>query len=156
VLPAAASAKTGLVLTPVPYGLSVGEPWNVTIRYIRADHFVSAPRGSHPFVRIISADTRTQLDFPAHGAGTGHLSARVVFPHTGSWRYTVHGFGPAVDQQSWDPVTIAAKPKPVGAVVEPKPVSAAASHDPSSFPYGWVIAGAVLALGGLLAIRVRR
>jgi hypothetical protein len=146
-LAAPAPAKTGLVLNPLPYDLYAGQPWNVTIRYIRADRFVSAPRGSHPFMRIVSLDSNAQLDFPVRGTATGGLTARVLFPRAGLWRFTVHGLGSAVDKQTWDPVTIAAKPKPI---------SAAVSHDPSSFPYGWVIAGVILALGGMLAIRLRR
>jgi hypothetical protein len=146
-LPVGASAKTGLVLTPLPNGVNAGEPWNVGIQYIRNDALANSPRGTHPFVRIVSADTKTQLNFPVHPTGTGKMSARVVFPHAGWWRYTVHGFGSPVDQQTWDPVMIGAKAK---IVADPT------RDDPSSFPYGWVIAGAVLALGATLTLRLRR
>jgi hypothetical protein len=146
-LPATAAAKTGLVLTPPPYGVAAGEPWEVNIQYIRADTVARPPRGAHPFIRVVSVDAKTALDFPVSETRTGNLRARVVFPRAGWWRYTVHGLGSPVDQQAWDPVKVTAKPKAARAAV---------TNDPSSFPYLWVIAGVVLALGAMLTLRLRR
>jgi hypothetical protein len=145
-LPATAAAKTGLMLSPLPYGVAAGEPWEVNIQYIRADTVARPPTSDHPFIRVVSLDAKTTLDFPVHVTRTGKMRARVVFPRAGWWRYTVHGFGSPVNRQAWDPVLIATKRKAA---------HTATTNDPSSFPYGWVIAGGALALGAILTIRLR-
>jgi hypothetical protein len=150
-LPAAAAAKTGISLNAPPDGLKAGEPWDVTFSYIRNDAQVT-PRGvSGPSVNIVNADGSFTRSFTARLSAKGQWSARVVFPRPGTWTYSIRGFGSAVGNQMWDPVTIAPR--------EGKPPAVATSSvgGDGSFPYGWVVAGAALVLlTGALVVRKLR
>jgi hypothetical protein len=145
-IPAAAMAKTGLVIDSTPDGLPAGYQWVPEIQYIRADA-PADPRAAHVAVRITSADNGRSLTFPANRIGVGVWQARVIFPSPGRWEYAVEGFGGRVAPQFWDPVTIAPKMRTATPVVRR-----------DAFPLGWVIGGALLAslVGVLLLIRARR
>ena len=145
-LPAAAVAKTGISLNPPPDGTTVGEPWDVTFEYIRNDAPVNL-HGATPSVRIVSDDGTVSRSFAAHLTDKGLWSAHVYFPRPGVWNYSIQGFGPASAKQSWDPVTIAAQPKP----------AVTTSSNSSSFPYGWAGGGAafVLLAAGLAVVKLR-
>ncbi len=151
-LPAAAVAKTGLSLNPPPDGLKVGEPWDVSLRYIRNDAAVILPPGTHPLVRIVSEKSGRALSFRAHRVIKEVWAAHVLFPAPGRWDYSVEGMGTPIDEQNWEPVTIADRAR------APVPVAAGSiGGDGSSFPYGWVGAGAaaLLLAAGLLVVRRR-
>jgi hypothetical protein len=145
-LPAAAAAKTGISLNPPPDGVTVGEPWDVTFQYFRNDTVVD-PRGAKPSVRIVNADGTVSRSFPGHLTYKGLWSARVYFPSPGVWHYSILGFGRASANQSWDPVTIAAAPKP----------AVTSSSNGTSFPYGWAGGGAAIVLlaAGLAVVKLR-
>jgi hypothetical protein len=145
-LPATAAAKTGISLNPPPNGTTVGEPWDVTFQYFRNDALVD-PRGVTPSVRIVSDDGAVSRSFPAHLTYKGLWSARVYFPKPGVWNYSIQGFGRASANQSWDPVPVAAQPKP----------AVTTSTEGGSFPYGWAGGGAALALlaAGLAVVKLR-
>jgi hypothetical protein len=150
-LPAAAAAKTGISLNPPPDGLKAGEPWDVVFSYIRNDAQVT-PRGVNgPSVSIVNADGSLTRSFTARLSAKGQWSARVVFPRAGTWNYSIRGFGSAVGNQMWDPVTIASRE------AKPPPVAANSVGGDGSFPYGWVGAAAALVLltGALVARRLR-
>ena len=148
-LPAAAAAKTGLALDPLPYGLQAGEPWDVQLRSIRADAPADAPTGHHPSIRITRRASGRALAFPVRREARGLWRARVVYPSPGVWLISVRGFGRIVDEQSWDPVTITARTQP-----SPMPRHARAG----SIPFGWIGlgGGAALLAAGMLFARIRR
>ena len=145
-LPAAAVAKTGISLNPPPDGTTVGEPWDVTFQYFRNDALVD-PRGVTPSVVIVSDDGTVRRSFPGHLTYKGLWSARVYFPKAGVWHYSIEGFGRASANQRWDPVTIAAQPRP----------AVTTSSEGGSFPYGWAggSAAVLLLAAGLAVVKLR-
>jgi hypothetical protein len=151
-LPAAAAAKTGLSLNPPPDGLKVGEPWDVSIRYIDHDAAVILPTGTHLAVRIFREGSGGTLRFRAHRVIKEVWAAHVVFPAAGRWDYSIQGLPKRVGPQEFEPVAIA----PAGGSKPPR--SAASLGAGSSFPYGWVGAGAglVLLATGLVVARRQR
>jgi hypothetical protein len=156
---AGAVAKSGLVIDSTPVGLPAGDTWMPVIRYIRDDRPVDLPASRHITLRLTSLDSRVSLTFPAHRLSPAAWQARVVFPTPGRWRYSVEGFGERLDNQFWDPVTIA--PKPHAASTYPAaPPGAPAEHPirQQSPSVGWLIGGTgVLSLlGALLLLRRRR
>jgi len=156
VLPAAAAAKSGIVIDSTPEGLPAGDTWTPVIRYIRDDEPVEVPATRHITVRIASLATGASLTFPAHRLRYAAWQAHVVFPTPGRWRYSVQGFGGNEDNQFWDPVTIAPRPQAASAN-HPPPRNAPAEHPvrQQSLPVGWLIggAGALLLLPALVLLR---
>jgi hypothetical protein len=150
-VPAVAAAKTGISLNPPPDGITVDEPWDVSFQYIHNDAPVN-PRGVRPIVRIASEDGTVSREVRAHRTYKGLWSARVHFPKPGVWNYTIEGFGRAVADQYWDPVTVKAAPENTA------PVKASSAGGGGSFPFGWVggaAAAALLAGGVVVLIRHR-
>jgi hypothetical protein len=158
-LPAAAAAKTGIVIDSTPEGLPAGDTWMPVIRYIRDDGPVDLPASRHITLRLTSLDSGASLTFPAHRIPQAAWQAKVIFPTSGRWRYSVEGFGGNLDNQFWDPVTIAPTPHaaPGGRVA---PRSPAARHPvrQQSPSVSWLIGGttALLLLVALVLLLWRR
>jgi hypothetical protein len=157
--PAAAAAKSGIVIDSTPEGLPAGDTWMPVIRYIRDDGPVDVPANRHITVRITSLATGASLTFPAHRLPYAAWQAHVLFPTPGRWHYSVEGFGAQLDNQFWDPVTIAPKPH-AASTNQAAPRNAAAKHRvrQQSLSMGWLIggAGALLLLAALVLLRRRR
>jgi hypothetical protein len=148
-LPATALAKTGLMLDSTPDGLMAGQSWDARFEFVRNDGVVGPLPGRVPVVRITSDDGKT-LTFRARRQHNGMWAARVTFPRPGRWSYKVEGFPRAPYPQVFDPVVISPKPKQD----PPPPVVAASTGGGGSFPWGWTIAGAALAVtAGLIAVQ---
>jgi hypothetical protein len=151
-LPAAALAKSGLMLESTPDGVTAGQPWDARFQFVSNDAAVEPLVGKLPYVRIMSSADGSSMTFPARRAHNGSWVARVVFPRPGEWTYTIKGFPPAPYPQVYDPVQVA----PTEGQAPPA-VVAASTAGGSSFPYLWVVAGSALALAaaGLLVRRLR-
>jgi hypothetical protein len=154
--PAVAAAKTGIVIDSAPQGLPAGDTWTPVIRYIRDDAPVDLPASRHITVRLTSLDSGAELTFPARRLPHAAWQAQVVFPTPGRWRYSVEGFGVKLDNQFWDPVTIAPKAQ----AVPPHRAASqgAATKHPirqQSSSVGWLIGGGglLLLLGTLVLLR---
>lgn len=152
-LPSPARAKMGIGIDTTPAGLQVGEVWTPVIQYLTDAGPTALPGAHHVAVRITNLRTGATRTSLARPTSPSAWEARVRFPTAGKWRYTIQGFGGRVGRQSWDPVTIA-----------PRPRSTAAGGTRSSgrlageaFPVGWSILGAAVLLAtALLVVRVRR
>lgn len=153
-LPATALAKTGLMLESTPDGLMAGDSWDARFSFVHNDAYVGPLPGKVPVVRITSEDGKT-LTFTARRQHNGLWAARVTFPRAGKWRYRIDGFPRTPYPQAFDPVQIARNPHPEPA---PKPSQdrqrVVAASTGGSFPWGWTIAGAAVAIaGGVLLLR---
>ena len=152
-LPAAALAKSGLMLDSTPDGLSAGESWDARFAFVRNDAVVEPLPGKVPLVRITSSDSGTTRSFPARRQHNGMWAARVVFPQPGEWTYAIEGFPRTRYAQTFEPVYVA--PKPAAPAQGQDPPVLAASTGGGSFPWGWTAVGAALAVVGGVAL-VRR
>jgi hypothetical protein len=121
-LPSSAFAKEGLELSTVPDGLIAGQPWDTDLRAFPPRHDLPATHGVA--IQITKDGSGEQHSFAAVRNGHGGYRVRVVFPSPGTWSYQVIGLG-TYHQQNWAPVDIAA-----GAQEE-------------SFPWPWIVGGAV-------------
>jgi hypothetical protein len=148
-LPATALAKTGLMLDSTPDGLTAGQSWDARFSYVRNDAVVDPVRGKVPRIRITNSKTGASRTFPARRQHNGLWASRVVFPQPGEWTYAIEGFPPTRQQQEFAPAVIAPKQP-----ADEEPVVAASTGGGSSFPWGWTIAGAAVAVaGGVLLLR---
>jgi hypothetical protein len=101
-LPASAAAGgfATVGLSSLPDGTPPGTPWHVTLTILQ--HGRTPLSDLKPTVRVRSADGKTTRTFAAKPAGkAGLYTADVVFPATGTWRYSVddgfsrtHAFAP--------------------------------------------------------------
>jgi hypothetical protein len=147
-LPSTALAKSGLMLESTPDGLAAGQSWDARFEFVRDDASIEPLPGRTPAVRITNSDTGTTRTFPARRQHNGMWAARVLFPESGEWTYAIEGFPPTRYRQTFEPVYVAPKPRQA-----PPPV-VAASTGGGSFPWGWTIAGAAVAvLGGVALLR---
>jgi len=117
-----ASAKEGIELSTVPNGLLAGQPWDTDIRAFPPRHDLPATHGVA--IHIFKRGSEEQRSFAAARDGSGGYRVRVVFPSPGTWSYEVVGLG-TYHQQHWAPVAIAA-----------------GTHE-ESFPWPWIVGGAV-------------
>jgi hypothetical protein len=152
-LPAAALAKSGLMLESTPDGLSAGQSWDARFSFVRNDSVVEPLAGKVPLVRITGSDSGATRTFSARRQHNGMWAARVVFPRPGEWTYAIEGFPRTRYPQTFEPVYVA--PKPAVPAQEQDPSVVAASTGGGSFPWGWTAAGAALAVVGGVAL-VRR
>ena len=151
-LPAAALAKSGLMLESTPDGLSAGESWDARFSFVHNDAVVEPLPGKVPLVRITSSDSGATRTFTARRQHNGMWAARVLFPQAGEWTYVIEGFPPTRYHQTFEAVYVA--PKPAAPAQGQDPPVIAASTGGGSFPWGWTIAGAALAvLGGVALVR---
>jgi len=136
-LPAAtASAKEGIELSTLPDFLTAGQAWDTEIHALPFPGQPALP-ASGVGIQIRQLGSGRTLRFPGERLPDLGYHVHVVFPSAGRWSYEVTGIG-SIPQQNWAPVDIAA--------------AKARSH--SSFPYGWIAAGAVV-LGALGLSRYR-
>jgi hypothetical protein len=148
-LPATALAKTGLMVDSTPDGLTAGQSWDARFQFVRNDGAVDPVGGKVPYVRITRSATGATTNFPARRQHNGMWAARVVFAQPGEYSYSIEGFPPTRYRQAFEPVEIAAKPRQ-----DAPAVVAASTGGGGSFPWGWTIAGAALALaGGVIVLR---
>src|SRR5436309_288541 len=111
-LPTAAAAKSGIVLSPSP-NVNAGQTWHVTLVAIQNDGPTNLPPGASPAVRTTKQGTGQSLTFRARRRPDRSWLASVVFPSAGTWTYDVTGMGSLGANQRWDPVAIL-PPTPVG------------------------------------------
>jgi hypothetical protein len=150
-LPSTAAAKSGVVLDSTPQGYTVGEPWVVTVIAIRHDARVALPPTAQPAIRIDKQNTGETHTFAARRQHDGTHLARVVFPSSGVWVYSVIGIGRLGAHQGWEPVTIA----PPQAASSGAPVSGV-DGDGGGFPLGWIAAASPIVIAlGLFIVRRR-
>jgi hypothetical protein len=148
-LPAAAAAKSGIMMDSTPTAMVAGEPWDASFQIVRDDVALQPTAGVQPYIRIISSDNGASFKYPARKSHDGLWRARVVFPKAGDWSYSVEGFGPLDERQYFDTVNVAPR-------ASRQPAVLAASSGGGSFPWGWTAAAAALVLvAGLLALRRR-
>ena len=135
------------MIESTPDGLAAGQSWDARFEFMRNDAVVDPLPGKVPVVRITS-DGGTTLTFRARRQHNGIWAARVVFPQPGEWTYAIEGFPPTRYAQTFEPVYVAPKPQH-----DPPPI-VAASTGGGSFPWGWTIGGAAIAIaGGVLLLR---
>jgi hypothetical protein len=140
-LPASAAAKSGIVLSSTPDGVTAGQKWQVTLVAIRNDGPTILPPGARPAIRIKKQGSGERHTFYAHRQTDRSWLATVVFPSDGTWTYDVSGMGSLGAHQSWDPVTILRSPTASGE---------SASHTSGGgFSLGWIAAASpiMIALG---------
>jgi hypothetical protein len=153
-LPAAAAAKSGIVLDTTPQGYTAGEPWVVSVTAIRADARVALPRTATPAIRIDKQNAGETHSFAAQRRHDGTYLARVVFPSSGVWTYNVTGVGRLAANQGWEPVTIL----PAKAANPGTSASGVTGNGGGGFPLGWIAAASpiIIALGVFLQRRRAR
>ena len=135
-LPATAAAKSGILLDSTPQGYTVGEPWAVTVTAIRHDARMPIPRTAKPAIRIDKQNNHETHTFVAERQRDGTRLARVVFPSSGVWTYTVIGLGSLGANQGWEPVTI----RPALAASSGASASKPERDGGGGFPVGWIAA----------------
>jgi hypothetical protein len=150
-LPVTAAAKSGIVLDSTPQGYTLGEPWAVSITAIRHDARVPIPRTAKPGIRIDKQNGDETQTFAARWQRDGTARARVVFPSSGVWTYSVIGIGRLGVNQGWEPVTILPAPAASSGVSASK----VNEDGGGGFPLGWIAAASpiIIALGLLVERR---
>jgi len=150
-LPATAAAKSGILLDSAPQGYTAGAPWVVSVTAIRHDARVALPRTATPAIRIAKQHTAETHTFPARRQRDGSHLARVVFPSSGVWTYSLSGIGKLGTDQGWEPVTIL----PTHAANTGASVKGAHGDGGGGIPLGWIASASpiIIALGLLVARR---
>ena len=150
-LPETAAAKSGILLDSTPQGYTVGEPWVVSIAAIRHDARVALPRTAIA-IRIDKQNTGETHTFAARRQRDGTHAARVVFPSSGVWTYSVIGIGRLGADQEWEPVTI----RPDRTASSSASVTGVHQDGGTGFPLGWIAtASPIITALGLLIERRR-
>jgi hypothetical protein len=121
-VPVSALAKEGIELSSTPDGLIAGQPWDTDISAVPRRRDLPATHGIA--IHIFKPGSGEQRTFAAARNGSGGYHARVIFPSPGTWTYEVVGLG-RYHQQNWAPVDIGA-----------------GTHK-ASFPWPWMVGGAV-------------